>query len=30
VIDSRLRELESQRRQLLAELRGNKPARDPE
>jgi len=30
VIDSRLRELESQRRQLLAELRGNKPGRDPE
>jgi predicted Zn-dependent protease len=30
VIDARLRELEAQRRQLLADLRGNRPARDPE
>jgi beta-barrel assembly-enhancing protease len=30
VIDARLRELEAQRRQLAAELRGNRPARDPE
>jgi predicted Zn-dependent protease len=30
VIDARLRELEAQRRQLLADLRGNRPAREPE
>jgi beta-barrel assembly-enhancing protease len=30
VIDARLRDLEAQRRQLVAELRGNRPARDPE
>lgn len=30
VIDARLRELEAQRRQLQAELRGNRPAREPE
>lgn len=30
VIDARLRELEAQRRQLMAELRGNRPGREPE
>jgi beta-barrel assembly-enhancing protease len=30
VIDARLRDLEAQRRQLVAELRGNRPAREPE
>ena len=30
VIDARLRELEAQRRQLMADLRGNRPGREPE
>jgi beta-barrel assembly-enhancing protease len=30
VIDARLRDLEAQRRQLVTELRGNRPAREPE
>jgi predicted Zn-dependent protease len=30
VIDARLRELEAQRRQLAAELRGNRPTNDPQ
>jgi beta-barrel assembly-enhancing protease len=30
IIDARLRDLEAQRRQLLAELRGNRSSREPQ